>query len=129
MTTGDSTVIGSFPAGSNFDGYDNMFAFTNDGKQLYAAFPNDPFNQKVTTGSLYVMDTATGKIVEGPKTFKGSTAGGVKWGKGVGRPGVFAKLLTSTSLPDLSTSHRWMTFVCVCTKPARKVSLPVGYRS
>ena len=65
MTTGASTAIGSFPAGVNFDGYDNMFAFTNDGTQLYAAFPNNSFNQKVTTGSLYVMDTATGKIVEG----------------------------------------------------------------
>ena len=86
MTTGASTAIGSFPAGVNFDGYDNMFAFTSDGTQLYAAFPNNSFNQKVTTGSLYVMDTATGKIVEGPKTFKGSTAGGVKWGKGVGMP-------------------------------------------
>ena len=77
FSTGASTTIGAFPSGVDFDGYDNGFRFTKDGTQLYAAFPNQNFVPKVTGGTLYVMDTSSGAIVEGPKKFKGSGWGGV----------------------------------------------------
>lgn len=55
------TVIGSFPD-SNFAGYDTMYKFTADGKQCFAQFPESIDLEKVKTGTLYIMDTASGSV-------------------------------------------------------------------
>ena len=55
------TVIGSFPD-SNFAGYDTMYKFTADGKQCFAQFPESIDREKVKTGTLYIMDTASGGV-------------------------------------------------------------------
>merc|ERR1711871_1918124 len=49
---------------TNFAGFDNGFHFTADGKYLYATFPNNEFEPKITSGNLQIMDTATGAVQE-----------------------------------------------------------------
>jgi hypothetical protein len=61
-TTGDSTVIAQFPT-VDYAGYDGGFSFTEDGTQVYAAFPG-AVAPRHARGDLYILNTATGAILE-----------------------------------------------------------------
>jgi len=55
--------IASLPF-SSFPGRDNIFGFTSDGKSLFAHFPNSIDPTKMTTGTLYVVDTTANQTIQ-----------------------------------------------------------------
>jgi len=64
IASGNTTMIGSLPP-VTFGGYDGTFRISPDGTELYAAFPGKGELQgKATTGDLYIMDIASGKVKE-----------------------------------------------------------------
>ena len=55
---GTATTITDLPD-VDFAGFDNSFGFTSDG-MLYAVFPNNEFEPKVTSGDLFLINAKTG---------------------------------------------------------------------
>lgn len=66
LDTGEETLVAAFPTDQYYwTGYDNIFSFSDDGKEIWASFPTD-----MTLGSggrpggvLYRMDTSTGDLL------------------------------------------------------------------
>ena len=63
-----TSIVGKFDSDSQhptlFAGFDNGFHFSADGKQLYASFPDKPFEPQIRGGSLHIMDTSSGEVTQ-----------------------------------------------------------------